>query len=353
MKYLLISSYPDKSCGISAYSKRLLDKFLQKKNFSSYTVALNFQKRPISIFTSFLVLPQVIRFSPDIIHVQYTPTIVGPLFPVYLFFLHWLSKGKIVLTIHEKIELFFTNIRLLNFLIIKWEELLLFQADLILVHTKTLEEEMEARGFANKTRILDFPIYDQVGKTKRSTSKFSKKNINLTVFGRIVPKKNHIYAMKLLQKLPLNFHLNIIGSYPKRYEGYYASLTDLVHKLNLEERVTFWGFRSDGDLHQLFSNTDIFLFPYRYVTQSGALAHILGYKKPIVLSNIPEFVEFVEKFRIGIVIDGKLKESARRIINYYNNFGKEKKIYNEVIIRLSEDSYVNKQVKLFRMLLNL
>ena len=67
----------------------------------------------------------------------------------------------------------------------------------------------------------------------------------LLIAGRITQLKGHECFLKLLARLPDDFHGLVVGSIHPKRENYYRNLLELVSEMNLEQRVTFTGEHTD------------------------------------------------------------------------------------------------------------
>ena len=55
-------------------------------------------------------------------------------------------------------------------------------------------------------------------------------------------------------------------------------------------------FVSDEMLYEAIGNSDLILLPYRKISQSGVLLLALSFRKPILTSNLPSFIETLEGY---------------------------------------------------------
>lgn len=78
-------------------------------------------------------------------------------------------------------------------------------------------------------------------------------------------------------------------------------------------------FFEDEELNQLIMNSDVLVFPYRTISQSGALLLALAFGKPMIVSKIPSFIETLDGFPEYAFVEVESVESLRRaIINHVN-----------------------------------
>jgi glycosyltransferase involved in cell wall biosynthesis len=81
----------------------------------------------------------------------------------------------------------------------------------------------------------------------------------LLIAGRITQLKGHECFLKLLSRLPDDFHGLVVGSIHPKRENYYRNLLKQVRKMNLEQRVTFTGACKDMKEIYLLSHATLSL----------------------------------------------------------------------------------------------
>lgn len=104
---------------------------------------------------------------------------------------------------------------------------------------------------------------------------------NLTFAGTIEPRKGIVYlleALKNLQDNGVNYRLNIIGKVVD--ENYYIELNNYIAKHNLN--VIFHGFIEEQQKIDIFSSSDLFVFPSLLEGFGMVLVEAQVYGLPIV-----------------------------------------------------------------------
>ncbi len=295
-RVLMISTVPDPSSGLTKYSTELANNF---KQFEVDYYTLFFEKYPLRD----LLKPLFLTFKgADIYHVQYTPTVVGPLFPIFMLASRILNRATI-LTLHEKPDFYigkFKN-RFLAAIFLKYEKLNYYLANKIIVHNESHKILLITRFSLdnNKIKVIPHPIFTQP--LPREVDSAENDSFNLTIFGRIVAKKNYEACFRLLSMLPEKFTISIVGEAVD--QAYIRKLRVLISDLKLDSRVRFLGFLPEEEVALLMARTRYCLFLYNSVTQSGALNTALGYGIPVVCSALPEFQEIFSRYKIGIISD--------------------------------------------------
>ena len=91
-------------------------------------------------------------------------------------------------------------------------------------------------------------------------SPFSKGDIILSIVANIIPRKNQLFCLQILDKLPEKFKLIIAGPLKDENLNYYKSLESFISENNLEDRVHIKkGFISN--IEDYMKMSDVFLFP--------------------------------------------------------------------------------------------
>ncbi len=78
-------------------------------------------------------------------------------------------------------------------------------------------------------------------------------------------------------------------------------------------------FIDDKTLYQEITDADVLVFPYRAISQSGALLLALPFCKPIILSDLPSFLETMVDFPKYAFFDTGSAESLKNVMEYYIN----------------------------------
>lgn len=238
----------------------------------------------------------------EITHIQYQPTLFGnfPLpftglnyFPLIISFLKFWKRNKLVSTVHE--------IGLKDYSISDWIAIkFLNLSDKLIVHSPELIELLEEKGI-NKDKIIQIPLGESKVKIlnkKECKEKLgvSHKNI-ITIFGFVGKLKGHDLAIDILPYLKKNFILLIAGGARiEEHEVYLNFLRKKVNEMKLEDRVKFLGYIKEEDLPFIACATDIFLFPYRWITASMALNFALSYETPTITSDLNYFKGIKNKY---------------------------------------------------------
>jgi glycosyltransferase involved in cell wall biosynthesis len=288
-------------CGIAEYSK-FLNNELSK--FKYLEIRVSPIKKPNSINPFYFIKLLRETRGSQIVHIQYQPGIFGHMpiphfsfsyFPLLISILRLWRKNRtvnnIVVTLHE-INL---NSRM-DRLILKFLE----SSNKLIVHTEKLKELLIKNGISGE-KITIIPLGtlrgEQMDKEecKRRLGVEDKKVI--TIFGFVHENKGHDLVIDILPKLSREVILFVAGGPRiKEHENYYNSLKEKASFLGVSDRVKFLNFIKEENLPVILNATDIAIFPYRWIVASGALHLALGYRIPVLVSNLNYFKEIKNKY---------------------------------------------------------
>jgi glycosyltransferase involved in cell wall biosynthesis len=78
---------------------------------------------------------------------------------------------------------------------------------------------------------------------------------------------------------------------------------DPVEKTELNDRVEWrLGFRPDAEVRELMGQAAVVVLPYRRLDSSGVLATAIGYRRPVVVTDVGSLGEIVREFGAGEVV---------------------------------------------------
>jgi len=132
----------------------------------------------------------------------------------------------------------------------------------------------------------------------------------------VVVRKGLHYAVKVMQYLPRNVKLVVVGYRytPPENLKYIAWIKNMIEKYNLTERIIFRGWVSNEELPLHFSSCDIYLFPSILEGFGLSIIEALASGKPVVGFDIPPINELVENGKEGILVPlGDVKRLAHAI----------------------------------------
>ena len=306
---VLHMSSSGKICGIATYATNLIKHFDDECVHDFFPiidkmVLVDYSKsKIIDFFDSFIEKAK----DYDVIHIQNEFGLFnGPFgldFSMKVFY-RMLSKlkklnKKVFITYHSEPS-FLKSLGILNFehrgCAKYWKKLAKLHTKknniTAIVHTKSTESIFKDTNFENVIIIRHGVLERSLPKNFKVKQK--EDPIILGMFGFVSSYKGHEFALSIMDLLPSNFKLYIIGGRHPASEGEeIGKILIKANELGLTNRVliTGWTTPEDADIHQ--SHCDICLVPYQTteISASGAITWNLPSGKPVIASNIRSFRE--------------------------------------------------------------
>jgi len=108
---------------------------------------------------------------------------------------------------------------------------------------------------------------------------------------RVFPNKGLDLLITALTSLPQSVHLSVVGAIGDA--GFAAECTRLTARLNLEERVRFFGPVGPADIDNVIAAGDIFVLPARRDTFPMMVLHAMACARPVVVTETCQSVELL------------------------------------------------------------
>ena len=122
--------------------------------------------------------------------------------------------------------------------------------------------------------------------------------LNLLFVGRIVYQKGlDLLFDALSDLLDLPWQLILVGDGPAR-----NTLQEQAAALDLEERITFLGWKSRHELQQLYQEASIFVFPSRDEGMPNAVLEAMAASLPVIASDIAGNEELIQEGVTGLLV---------------------------------------------------
>ncbi|OGY85712.1 MAG: hypothetical protein A2233_03695 [Candidatus Kerfeldbacteria bacterium RIFOXYA2_FULL_38_24] len=310
MKLFLIGKYPEK-IDTEIYTKSWL-KALAKTHQKYTYKKLHFREQPwltLGRIPYYFFLLLIKR--PDVLHVQYFADVVSPFFPLLICVKFLIPKMRVVYLVHEKPDFLLKHLpAILQKPFLYFEKICFLLADHLIVHTAETKQNIidNYNLQEEKISVVTHPwnetvkIFDSKETLKKKYG-ISEKFLFL-IFGRVVPKKGHDLILPALQKLRTqgkDAGLIIAGPQPKNHQAYWQNIKIQIEHLKIKKQVHLFGYLTDQQIAEIMKISDVAVFPYRSVTQSGVFFTALSYDVPIIAHNLPGFAEFMQKHQIGLL----------------------------------------------------
>ena len=336
-------------------------------NYSQINVEYIFPSCSSQILSLLFMIPSLTYYKLkryNLFHLHWTGSFNSPikiLQPFYswyfLFILKFLKllDYKLIWTVHNLVphEKLFVND-------LKYRQFLANLADMKIVHSNSVIEEMDAIGInAKNTHIIPIGNYAGLYENKASKEE-ARKKLNLShndfvflFFGNIRRYKGIeclLEAFERLSKNNGNVKLILAGecgepSLLKDINGY--------EKIMKNKLISHIYHIDDKDIQYYFNSADIIVFPFKKVTTSSSVLLAFAYSKPIIaprigcLNDIPKntgfFYNSLKKNALYNTMNDAIKRKSE--LNY---LGKNAEIYSR---SLSWDKISEKTLDLYRRLI--
>ncbi len=317
MRIGFISSYPPIECGVATYTQYLTEA-LRKKGVDVYIVC-HMGGSGYQVFPSFdyedgdlaeKAFSTMVRFTPDIVHVQHEFGLFGKhmgvsVIPLILEFR--LIGIPVVTTLHTV----YADMSKEHEIIIRT---ILLNSNYVIVHEEYQVENIRRRfssELANKVRVIPHGAreVEPISDAKKLIGLPQDKKVILMI-GYIRPSKNFELIIDLFPEILKRYPdalLVIAGkTRGQEYIDYRNMLFQRIAKSPVKENIIF----IRGQLPQHVFDTivcaaDVVVLPYKLTSQSGILAHCLAFGRPIVASNSPGLENVIQESGAGIACDTK------------------------------------------------
>lgn len=302
------------------------------------------QRSLMNIITYMNIIVKAKKFRPNIFYISYQGIPYGGLMYKLM-----LPSNKIVAACHnvstpqgavnERMAVYYTAYWLHCFKNIN-------------VFSESQKDILE-RDYPQKNALMTPFFLKDYGHPNISKDKLDTKKIRFTVFGNIVRYKRIdllIKAAELLFEKGLdNFVVRIAGSCKdwQRYQGMIKHPELFELKI---ERI------ANDEIPNLFADSHYAIFPYQDIAQSGSITVAFSYNVPTIVSDIPQFKEFVIEGKTSLAFKSQDVESLADVMEYA--IVNHKEIYPKLCVNQKEfvdnhfadDVIVGKYVDFFNKL---
>jgi glycosyltransferase involved in cell wall biosynthesis len=317
------------------------------------------------------IIRYLFRKQVNIVHIQHEYLLYGGyitsiLFPVMLFLLRILRRGKILVHMHSvapksllDFNFFRTNritrqrilaplIRSGVFIV---TSLICQLSHAIIVHAaylkRTLIQDYSVKP--EKIYVIRHPLSSP---EQNPNSYFKGENgaHEILFHGYLSGRKGVdqlLRAFSDLAKERGDIHLTIAGGNSPNFKfDFLGEMKQLTHQLGIQDCVLFTGYIEPKELNSIFKNADVLVLPYKdSIAASGVISQASQYCLPIIASDLGVLKEEIEEGKIGLLFkagsveelkkalllilqDGNLRHKLRE--NFFN-YAKERSWENATI----------------------
>ena len=302
------------------------------------------QRSILNIITYKRIISEAKKYMPDIYYISYQGTPYGGLLYKLM-----LPTNKCVAACHnvstpqgainDKMAVYYTLYWLHCFKYIN-------------VFSESQKVILE-RDYPLKVALMTPFFLKNYGQPIISKDKFDTEKIRFTVFGNIVRYKR----IDLLIKAAERIFEKGFGNFVVRIAGnckYWQSYQKLIKHPELFELMI--ERIANEDIPNLFADSHYAVFPYQDIAQSGSITVAFSYNVPTIVSDIPQFKEFVVDGKTSLIFKSQDVESLADVMQYAIEHHKE--IYPMLCINqksfvdnhFADDVIVNKYIDFFNKL---
>lgn len=275
--------------------------------FSIRTLRLRQALKVVEFCVNSLAL--AVRFTfrrPDILHVEFLPLVEHGLpFEIWLLAYVKMLGIRIVHTVHNVLPQGTGDLRK------KPYERVYRKADALICQNEPARARLVNEFGIDPGRIWVIPhgpmFYDQ----QRPTVEDARKRIGLSAGqnavlwqGIVRPYKGVDFLLEAWSRLPTdmkNSLLIIAGSGPQRE---LRRIEEKVRSLGIESSVRLiLQFLSVEEVANYYQAADIVVYPYQEITTSGALMTGLSYRKALIATSLPPFLEILRDGENALLVD--------------------------------------------------
>ncbi|APF19182.1 glycosyl transferase group 1 [Caldithrix abyssi DSM 13497] len=313
MRIGFISTYPPIECGIATYSQFLIDALRglrQDVYVVSHLGGSGQQVFPVFDYEdkdlAEKAFSTMMRFSPDVVHIQHEFGLFGKHYGVQvvpLIALFKMNQIPVVATLHTVYREMVHEQHVILQNIVQ-------NANRVIVHENYQKEVLlkNISGIDPQTiHVIEHGAREvqPVQNAKQKIGLPKNKKVILMI-GYFRPSKNFEYIVDLFPEIARRVPDAILVLAGKvrghEYREYRTRLFQRIEDSPLKERI----YVIRGQLEQqifdtIISAADVIVLPYKINSQSGILAHSLAFGKPLVVSNSGSMQHIMQRAQCGLV----------------------------------------------------
>ena len=310
MRFGVFSTYPPIQCGIATYSSFLIEELKKLENVVYVVSEYGAEGENVhTVYNSqdpdlaHKIFQTMIKFNPDIVHIQHEFGLFGPHRGVNvlpLIYMFKLSRIPVVATFHTIYENFTYDSRIIIEAVIR-------ASDAIIVH-EDYQKESIFKNIARFDNIFVIPH----GVRKVNFIKDAKHKIGaqgrktILLLGYFRPGKNFEQIIKIMPRIKKQVPgaLLIVAGDNRMNEcsEYTDKIVEMIKNSAAADSIKYIkGEFSKDTLDTIICSADVAVLPYKISSQSGIMAHLLAFGIPLVTSGIRVFEETFKKAKCGFM----------------------------------------------------
>lgn len=292
--------------------------------------------KALEAFANYVKLGYLInKLNPNILHFQWLPFLEICSLEYYLLKLYkYLFKDmKIVLTVHN-IYPHNSSFSQKKAFQIRFKKIIPM-INYFIVHTANSVDDLEIEFGVRRHLICVIKHGAFVPKNKPQRKRTSESKIRFLMFGNQSLYKGTDLLLDAIKSLPNNLsndiEISIVGCTSDEIAEMILASTYNINWRNY--------LLSDNDLNQEIENADVLVFPYRNISQSGALLLGLSFLKPIIASDLPSFMETLNGYPKEMFCKAGDADSLRNVMQFFlSTDEKFKKELSQVLQRIQKEN---------------
>ena len=255
------------------------------------------------LFKSFVAL---YRLKPDIIfsgigHLNIAMASFIPLLKLFLPKSRWVSRETNIASMKNKKSKYPKLFEWLYKNVYK-------NYDVIVAQSQDMKNDLKEHypSASAKAVVINNPI--DIDRVELLSNEYKVEKINLINVGILRQAKRHYLMLEVLSKLPLNYHLTLVGSGAEK-----EKLKLLVEELSLSDRVTFEGHKTNP--YPYMKEADLFILTSEHEGFPNVLLEANALGLPVVAFACPGGItEIVQEGLNGFFVsNGDVDEMVRTI----------------------------------------
>lgn len=222
--------------------------------------------------------------------------------------------------------------------------------DHIIVHSKKNKEQLIEMFNVEPDKIsvvfhgteTSYNFYEQ--DACREKFGIDKSKTVCLFFGAIREQKGLDILIEAMKGIP-DMQLVIAGGMP--FGESFDRYDELIKKNNID-CVKYIKFIPEEWSDELFQACDMVCLPYRYFySQSGVFMQSIQYRKPVVISDVSAFGEYLTKYNMGVLVKPRdISDLHDKLIYMQNIVTKDKNYFSTELERAAKDNSWESSAKL-------
>ncbi len=336
-KVLFLSPLPPPYYGSAMSSEMCLNILKDSKDFQVENIKLNYSKEMSDVGKINIdkikgisevkkqIKKKLKTFKPDLIY--FVPATSGlGLIRDYLFVRRikkYLGKRKIIFHVRSRtIKNFFNNIMYKK--IFSRERAIVLGEQLIKDVSQWIKKEnIFILPNAIKNEVTDKEFQEIIKKRKDKQKKESK--LDILFLSNMDETKGWfklLEACKILNEKNnnINFKCNFVGAFPGEKEK--EKFNNFVKNNNLQDKVKYFGKKTEKEKNKIIENSDVLVFPteYKLETFGRVIIEAMMFGLPVLANGIASIPSIIKHNKTGYILkENTPEEISKYIEKLYNN----------------------------------